>query len=233
MTISTSFESRHSTRLINPDTAELALRRVATAALLAILLGFLMQALILGAKLMTGGSLPGLALFLDIAQGVTWSFLVCAGVSVATALTQGRVILAACLAALFAPIALALAKSAQKVMAHLIGAVSEPGVLSLTTIGIFRAVEYGILGLVLAVLVQRKEARAWPYLGTGAAVGLLVGGSFVGLSLHAAAAAGAEPATSQIAAMIVNEVFFPIGCALVIFISQWVGRSLKVVLQTA
>jgi hypothetical protein len=150
---------------------------------------------------------------------------------VATAVTRGRIALASLIAALFAPVALALAKAAQKVMANLIGAASEPAVLSLTTIGIFRAVEYGILGWVLAVLVQRQEARAWPYLAIGAAVGLLIGGAFVGVSLNAASDLGQEPGTPQVAAMVVNEIFFPIGCALVIFISQWVGRSLKAALQ--
>jgi hypothetical protein len=231
MTADTGFESRNAAVYVQPDKAQLALKRVAVAALLAIVLGFVMQAAILAAKLVAGASFPGITLLVDLAQGVTWSFLVCAGVSVATAVTQGRVMLASLIAAVFAPIALALAKSAQKVMGHLIGAASEPGVLSLTTVGIFRAVEYGVLGWVLAVLVQKQEARAWPYLGIGAAVGLLVGGSFVGLSLSAASSAGAEPATAEVAAMVVNEVFFPIGCALVIFASQWVGRSLKVVLQ--
>lgn len=218
---------------IAPDTMQLAVRRLAFASLLAVALGFVMQGLILGAKLTAGGSFPGILLLVDLAQGVTWAFFVCAGVSIGTALTRGRTMLAGVIAALFAPLALAFAKSAQKVMAQIIGAATEPGLLPLTTVGIFRAIEYGVLGWILAMLVQKQETRAWPYLGTGAAAGLLLGGTFVWLTLDAAAAVGNQTAPAQIAAMVVNEVFFPIGCTLVIYVSQWVGRSLKLVLQSS
>lgn len=231
--MSTQTRLHHTAGVAGPDTAQVALRRLAVAALLAIVLGFVMQGLILAGKLATGAEFPGVALFVDLAQGVTWSLFVCAGVSVATALAQGRAALASMISALFAPLALALAKSAQKAMGSVIGAASEPGVLSLSTIGVFRAVEYGVLGWVLAVLVQRRDPRPWPYLGIGAAVGLVIGGAFVWLSLDAAAGAGRQPATPQVAALIVNEVFFPIGCAFVIYISQFVGRTLKAVLQNA
>jgi hypothetical protein len=68
-----------------------------------------------------------------------------------------------------------------------------------------------------------------PYLRAGAAIGTIFGGAIAALTYHAAVTNGLNPSLSKTAATVVNEVFSPIGCAMVIFIGQVVGRSLKVV----
>lgn len=203
------------------------IRRVAVVAILAVALGLLMQAFILGGKLMAGADFPGLGLAVDLAQGVTWSFLVCAGVSIGTTIARGRAALAGIIAAAFAPIAVALAKASQKVMTGVTKATTSEPILSLTAIGIFRAIEYGILGWVLAVLVHRGEGRALPYIGTGMAVGIVVGGAFIATSHWVAASSGTVVPLPATVAMAVNEVLFPIGCSIVIYLGQMIGRNLK------
>jgi len=213
--------------------ARLALRRIAIIALLAIVLGFLMQGLILAAKLLTGATFPGILLLVDIAQGVTWSFLVCLGVGIGTTILKARAELAGFLAALFAPISLALAKSSQKVMATLVGAAEQPAILSLATISTLRAVEYGILAWLLAKLTQRDIAPAAPYLGTGTGIGIVFGLPITWLTYNAAITNGAGLSTPQIATTLINEVAFPIGCSALIYIGQLVGRNIKVFTPTA
>lgn len=215
-----------------PTAAEQAIRRVAIIALLAILLGFVMQGLILGTKLATGAPFPGMRLIVDLAQGVTWSFLVCAGVGIGTTVAKGRAAIAGLISALFAPVAIAAAKSSQKVMAGLIGAADQPAVLSLATISVLRAIQYGILGWLLATLVQKGRQTALPYLASGAGVGIIFGGTIAGLTYQATVAAGVQPGLPQIAASIVNEVIFPIGCATVIFVGQVVSRNLKTIIRS-
>ena len=207
------------------DSAALVVHRIAVIAMLAVLLGFTMQGLILGAKLLAGGPFPGTKLFVDLTQGITWSVLICAGVGIGTAIMKVRAALAGLIAALFAPIALAVAKSAQKVVASAIGVVDQPAALSLVTIRGLRALEYGILGWALASLVQKEAKGAPAYLCTGSAVGIVFGGAIAALGYHAASLAGQTPAAAQIAASLVNEIVSPIGCALVIYCGQLIGRN--------
>ncbi len=211
------------------EKARLAIRRLAVIALFAIALGFTMQSLILATKLATGGFFPGALFLVDLAQGVTWSFFVCAGVAIGMSLQKARAALAGFIAMIFAPVAVAAAKSSQKVMAGWIGAANQPAVLSLATISVLRAIEYGILGWLLATLAQKGVDKPLPYLKAGAAIGIILGGAIAALTYHAAVTNGLNPSLSKTAASVVNEVLSPIGCAMVIFIGQIIGRSLKVV----
>ncbi|WP_309084464.1 hypothetical protein [Chelativorans sp.] len=209
--------------------AHLAIRRVALIAMLAIAFGFLMQALILTAKLLGGAAFPGVLLLVDLAQGVTWAFLVCLGVGIGTSILKARALLAGIIAALFAPISLAIAKSSQKVMATVLGAADQPALLPLATISVLRAIEYGILGWLLAKLTQKDVTKPMPYLGAGTAIGATFGLAISWLTYQAAVANGVSPGPPQIAATLLNEVVFPIGCAFLIYVGQSVGRSLKLV----
>jgi hypothetical protein len=143
-------------------------------------------------------------------------------------IAKTRRALAGFLSALFAPIALSVAKAAQKVVADAIGVVDQPGALSLVTISTLRAVEYGILGWLLASLVQKDIRDAGPYLATGTAVGLALGGTIAALGYYAASVNGMSPSTAQISATLVNEIVSPIGCAFVIYLGQLVGRNVSV-----
>jgi hypothetical protein len=203
------------------------LKRIALIALCAIALGFLMQGLILVVKLSAGAPFPGARFIVDLAQGVTWSFLVCAGVGIGTSIMKARAALVGLLAMACAPLAIAMAKSSQKVMASVVGVADQPAVLSLATISGLRAIEYGLLGWWLGTLARREVSHAAPYLKAGASLGVFFGGAIAALTYQVALSKGLSPAPPQILSSIVNEVAFPIGCAFVIYVGQLVSGHLK------
>jgi len=211
---------------LEPASSKSMLKRLALIALLAVALGLAMQGLILVVKLASGGAFPGSRLFLDLAQGVTWSAVVCAGVGIGTVMTKARALLMGVLGMIFAPLALGLAKGAQQVVATALNNVAQPSVLSLAAISAVKAVEYGVLGWLLGKLVEKQNSHLSRYVLTGAVIGALFGGTTTFLTYEAALQKGAPLATSQILGTATSELVFPIGCALVIFLGQLVRLAL-------
>lgn len=216
--------------LLADQQASLALRKLALVALLSIALGFAVQAVIL--LLILSEASLGAGAVVGVAQGVTWSFLVCSGVSIATSLSKGRPMLAGVLAFLVAPLALAAAKAAQKVMTGWLGAAEKQAVLSLGTISVLRAVEYGLLGWLLGRLVTAGRTGFWTYGGVGALVGIVFGGAITALTWQVAMTDGRPLSTVQLATTGFNEIVFPFGCAVVIYVGQIVGRTLRLTEDT-
>lgn len=216
-----------------PVTVEKAVKLVALIAVLSILLGFAMQGLIILARLTSGGSTDGALFVADLAHGVSWSFLVCAGIGIGTALVRARAAIVGLIGLICAPIGMALAKSSQKVVSGIVGAASQPAVLSLATISLLRAIEYGILGWLLATLVRKGTPKARPFLLAGLGIGLVFGGAICALTFQIAASSGAPLEPPRIAATLVNEVAMPIGCAVVIYIGQLVSRGMRTIAGTA
>jgi hypothetical protein len=209
-----------------------ALRRMAMAAWLAILLGFAMQVLILVAKI-TFGAQPGLAqVIVDFAQGITWAFFVCAGISFGTAIAKARPALGGLTGLISAPVAVGFAKGSQKAMGTALGLADKPLILSLLTIGALRALEYGFLGWTLAWLASRPETKMSHFLLTGVAAGVVFGSGITLLTIHAAALQGASLAVPQIVATAFNEIVFPIGCTFVVYVALQIGQHVKLVANT-
>ena len=139
--------------IVSPQAVEeegALIRRIAPIALLSVAVGFAIQGLILAAKLWGGVDNATAGFAASLAQGVTWSVLVCVGVGIVTSVSEARPLLAGLLALLVAPLALALAKASQKVVAGLISAAEQEAALSLGMASSLKAVEYGILGWMLA-----------------------------------------------------------------------------------
>lgn len=197
-------------------------RKIVTIAWLAILLGFAMQALVLSARVSAGGQLPGIRLLADLVQGITWSVLVCFGVSMGTVLVKLRAVLAGVLAAVCTPVAIGAASAGQKAMAAMLGAAGQPAAVPLAFIAALKGVEYGALGWLLGRMVEREVRGLTPFLLAGAATGLVFGGTITALTWQAVSAGGAVPELARIVGVGVNELLFPIGCALVIFLGRFV-----------
>lgn len=205
--------------------ARVEIERIATIAILAVGFGFAMQALVLATRLLAGGTAPEKVFVADLTQGVTWSLFVCTGVAIGVAVGRARKFLAGIFGLVFAPLGIAAAKASQKAVTALTNAVDKPDLVPLVTLGSVRAVEYGLLAWLLAILAEKEIARPGPYLGVGAITGVVFGGLLVFLSTTTGAT---PPTTAQLAGMIVNEVGFPIGCALLIFLGQLVARNLVI-----
>jgi hypothetical protein len=209
------------------DGARLALRRVVMVAWLAIALGFAMQALILASRFAAGSHPATTQILIELAQGVTWAFFVCAGVSLGTAIAKVRASLGGLIAAISAPLAMVIAKGSQKVMVSALDAAAKPATLSLTTLGVLRAIEYGLLGWILASLASKENPRPLHFALAGALIGAVFGGGITVLTIETAAAKGAALALPQAVATGLNEIVFPIGCSLVVYIALQVGRHMK------
>jgi hypothetical protein len=221
-------DAERKTAPVSGHEARTTLNRLALIALLAVGLGFVMQALVILARLLGGGAFPGITLIADLVQTVTWSVIVCAGVAIGVSVSKARKALAGLMGLLFAPLALAVAKASQRAMLALIGAIEQPAALSLATVGVVRALEYGLLAWLLAILTEKEIVRPGPYLATGAAIGLSFGSVLFWLTWRASLVDGAEIALPQILGMLVNEIGAPAGCALLIYIGQLAGHSFSI-----
>jgi hypothetical protein len=221
-------DGKERTILLDPNQARVTIRRLALIAILGVGLGFVMQALVIAARLLGGGAFPGITIFADLVQTVTWSVLVCTGVAIGVSVSKARKALAGLMGMLFAPLALAVAKAGQKAMLALIGAIEQPAALSLATVGVVRAFEYGLLAWLLALLTEKEVIRPGPYLGIGAAIGVTFGSILFWLTYSATIAEGAQLAMPQILGMLVNEIGAPAGCAFLIYIGQLAGHSFTV-----
>lgn len=210
------------------ERARTTLRRLALIAVLGVLLGFVMQALVIAARLLGGGAFPGLTVVADLVQTVTWSVLVCTGVAIGVSVGKARKALAGIIAFFLAPLSLVVAKAGQKAMLSIIGALEQPAVLSLATIGLVRAFEYGLLAWLLTRLTERDIVRPVLYIAIGAVIGLSFGAVLFWLSYTAALAAGSQMTTPQILGLLVNEVGSPAGCAFLIYIGQLASYSFTV-----
>jgi hypothetical protein len=151
--------------------AKLALRRVAIVVWLAIALGLGMEGLILVVRFTAGSHPATTQVLMELAQGVTWSFFVCAGVSLGTAIAKARASLGGLIGAISAPLAMGLAKGTQKAMVSALDVSAKPAILSLTTLGVLRAIEYGLLGWALASLASKERPRPLHFVAAGALIG--------------------------------------------------------------
>lgn len=211
------------------STPRRAIQRVITVAWLSIMLGLAMQALLLAAKIAVGPWPPYSKVILDLVQGVTWSFFVCAGVGLGTTVAKSKAYLGGVIGMIAGPLAMGVAKGTQKLVGSMLGVADSPVIVSLAELGLVRAFEYGILGWALASMVARDETRAHRFLAMGALVGVLFGGGATWLTFELARAKQMTLSDAQMLTTALNEVLFPIGCSLVVFIALTVGRHLKLI----
>jgi Family of unknown function (DUF5317) len=194
-----------------------ALLRVAW---LAILLGLLLQlALLLAAAGL--GSFAGLRpLVAETARNLGWSVLVCTGVAVGRVAAKGRPPLMGIAGLLAAPLALTAANTIQKGIAAALNVPQAAGTAPLWVL-VLKAAEYGCLAAALGWIGRRAWAGAPAY----AAAGLLAGIVFGGAALTVVAQSAPTPLSpAALTVKGVNELVFPVGCALVIFAAEVLGK---------
>jgi hypothetical protein len=184
---------------------------------LAILLGLLLQlaVLLVAAGFGTAPS-PG-PLLADTLKTVSWSLLVCVGVALGRVAAKGRIPLEGVTGLLAAPLALTAANTVQKGVAEAVNAAGVPAGPAPLWVLAIKAVEYACLGLALNWVGQRAWHSALGHLAVGLMVGAVFGGMF--LTVVVQSAPTPLPAPSLVAKGL-NELLFPVGCALVVFIAE-------------
>jgi hypothetical protein len=205
----------------NPPVASLG-AKLLRAAWLAILLGFVMEALLL---LFTAGFgiFPGLKpIAADLIRQVSWSTFVCVGLALGTAVSKARAPLMGILGFLAAPLAFTISRSlhqgAVKTLEIAGSGVEAPPVLLLA---LLKAVEYACLGVALGWIGRRVWGGAMVHLATGLLVGLVFGGTIVGLTYQMSPD---PPASAELISLGANEILFPVGCSLVLFAATALGK---------
>jgi hypothetical protein len=205
----------------NPPVASLGAKLLRTA-WLAILLGFVMEALLL---LFTAGFgiFPGLKpIAADLIRQVSWSTFVCVGLALGTAVSKARAPLMGILGFLAAPLAFTISRSlhqgAVKTLEIAGSGVEAPPVLLLA---LLKAVEYACLGVALGWIGRRVWGGAMIHLATGLLVGLVFGGTIVGLTYQMSPD---PPASAELVTLGANEILFPVGCSLVLFAATALGK---------
>lgn len=187
-------------------------RRLLRVAWWAIGLGLGMEALLLGATALLGEA-PGAAAFVaEAASFVSWSVLVCAGLSAGDAAARGRAGLAGAIGAAVAPVAFFAARAAHAGMAQALDVDPAAAAIPPALVAVTKAGEYAVLAGVVAALGRRAVASPAAHAGAGLAVGVVFGGFLVALLL-----ARADPTPAAVVGRALNEVLFPVGCALVLY----------------
>ena len=190
---------------------------------LAILLGFVMEALLL--LFAAGfGIFPGLeSMISDLAGKVTWSTLVCAGLALGTAASRSRAPLMGVLGLFATPIAFHASRALQQGVAKTLEVVAAGVPIANQTLiflALFKAVEYACLGVLIG-WIQKRSRGLLAHAAAGLAVGIVFGGAIVSFTYWASP----EPlAATALFSIGMNEVLFPVGCSLVLFAATAMGK---------
>jgi hypothetical protein len=184
---------------------------------LAIALGLLLQlALLLVAAGFGTAPSPG-PLLAETLKTVSWSLLVCVGVALGRVAAKGRLPLEGVTGLLAAPLALTAANTVQKGVAEAVNAAGvTAGPAPLWVLAI-KAAEYGCLGLALNWVGRRAWHSALGHLAVGLLTGVVFGGVLLAVVVQTAPTPLSTPA---LLAKGLNELLFPVGCALVVFIAE-------------
>lgn len=208
--------------------AQRAMKRIVTAAWLAAIAGIAAQLAVIGVRLWAGGTINQAGFLAEMAQGVTWSFLVCAAIAVGTLAAKSRGLFAGIIGLLAGPLAWASAKGVQKGVQAAAGVPEDQFTPLFWMVCGVKGIEYAVLGAALTTIVGRDDAKLPSYLTLGLLLGLAGAGAIVALNLGNAAMAGTEMPAPRIASLAANEVFFATACCLVIYAAQMFTRHASV-----
>jgi Family of unknown function (DUF5317) len=202
-----------------PTTPPGAWATLLRVAWLAILLGLLLQLALLLMAAGFGTAISPRPLLVDAFRTVSWSLLVCVGVALGRVAAKGRVPLEGLAGLLAAPLALTAANIVQKGVAEALEvAGTRAGPAPLWVLAL-KAAEYAFLGMALGWVGRRAWGGALGHVAAGLVTGVGFGGAFLTLTVLAA-----PPPLPSLLAKGVNELLFPVGCALVVFIAEVLGR---------
>jgi len=195
--------------------------RIGKVAWLSIVLGFAMELLTVGAVTVFG-SVPGLKeAVADTIQRVSWGTFVCIGIAAGSTASKARVPAGGIAGVLSAPIAFTIARALHESVAR--GLALSPqaaGVLSPLLLATVKGCEYGVLGLAISWITNHRQCGIGYYIGFGLLCGVVFGGAV--LTLTAALSQNAPP-LSKLVSLGINEILFPVGCSIVLYLSHSAG----------
>jgi hypothetical protein len=186
---------------------------------LSVLLGLTMEALLLLLGSGLGEALGLGSVAAELAQNVSWALFVCVGLAIGTTLANAQLPLVGLSGFLAAPAAFEVSRIVHKGITEALSAPPDASAGSALLVAFVKALEYGSLGLIVGWLARRAWAGAGAYAAAGLAVGVVFGGTIVFLT--------AAPETAEVVSQTINEVLFPVGCALVLFTAGALAKRIK------
>jgi len=198
-------------------------RSILKAAWLAVALGIAIEGSIVAAAALFGGSPGARPVSADLVQKVSWSLLVCVALAVARTASRATPVVMAGVGLLAAPAAFAVARGLHKGVAQALGLAAVAATApSPVVLALLKGLEYALLGLAIGWIARKSWGGLAAHSAAGLAAGILFG---VPVLVLTAAALPGQPAAAH-AARAVNELLFPVGCALVLYASDTLGKRL-------
>jgi hypothetical protein len=199
-------------------------RKVLRVAWLSICLGLALEVLLLVLAAFTGtaGDTPK-PFISDLAQKVSWSFVVCVGLAFGSTASKAREGIMGALGLLAAPAGFTAARAAHKAFNGALGVAGKAMAPSLVLlVGGLKGAQYALFGVVLGWITKRAFGLK-AHVAAGLAFGLTFGIAIVATTVRASVA---PVPRVDIVARGINEVLFPVGCALVLYASGALARRL-------
>ncbi len=187
---------------------------------LSVLLGLGVEALLL-LFAASSGLVPELGEIVAASvQKISWGVIVCTGLAIGTTVSSAlRTPLMGILGLLSAPVAFVVARTlhqSAKETLEITGNVTAVGT-SVFVLALIKAIEYACLGMLIGWIERRPWGRLLAHALVGLAIGILFGGTILALTY---VSAPEPPPAAAIIARGIDEVFFPVGCSLVLFSAQ-------------
>ncbi|MGE0640097.1 MAG: hypothetical protein AB7G12_06165 [Thermoanaerobaculia bacterium] len=194
------------------------------SAWLAVLLGLAVEGAVLLTVAAFGGALAAKPATADLVQKLSWSVMVCVALALARTAARASAPLMSLAGLLAAPAAFAIARGLHKGAAQALGlaAVAAATAPSPLVIASFRGIEYALLGFTISWLSRKSWGGVGAHAIAGFAAGLLFGVPLVVFAVQAMPQMGGL----AIATRLTNELLFPLGCALVLYASDTLGKRL-------
>lgn len=208
------------------EAARIAMKRILTAAWLAVIAGVVAQMIVVAVRTWFGGAVQAAGFAAEMAQGVSWSVMVCAAIAIGTLASKARASIAGWIGFFAGPLAWAAAKGVQKGVQALAGVPQDQLTPLFWSVCIWKGLEYALLGYGLATLVSGATKRASSYVFFGALVGLLSACIVIALNLNNAIVTSTPLPAPKMASLFANEVFFATACSVVIYTAQVLTRSI-------
>lgn len=190
--------------------------RLFRAAWLSIALGLAIEVALLIVALAFGKYKQLDPFIADLAGKLSWSVLVCVGISIGTVANKTRGPVMGVLGLLSAPLAFTIAKAAHKTVAQALAITGTAA--SVPTAGqmiALRVVEYAVLGWIAGWASTKPFGTLRFFAALGLVTGAAAAGVVVLLTVQGTAS-GAVPVVALVSKS-VNEILFPLGCALVLY----------------
>jgi hypothetical protein len=119
-----------------------------------------------------------------------------------------------------APGGFVIARAVHKGLGNALG-VAAPNVATLLFVLalLIKATQYGLLGWAIVRIAASNRATLRTFVGVGLLSGIIFGGAFTIVQWFFA-----HPSPRALAMTAVNEVFFPVGCAMVLYVVDLLSR---------